>query len=360
MIRWIGFDAHKHYAFVVELCGGDRLEYRVSLPSGLQDFKSHLSTDVHLVMEASTNSFRIADELLPHVGRLVVAHPAQTRGAVAHAANNDRNAAEALARLLASGFVREVWLPPAPVRHLRSLIELRIELSRLRVRGVNRLRALLTQELVATRGRQALSEEWVSERIPQHLHVQAYSRSMFEQKAFLELELAKIDKLLLAWSKTSEDARLVMSVPGIGPVIAACVLAQVGDIKRFETPGRLCSYAGLVPRVHDSGTVRRTGGITRAGRSSLRWAMGVAAMSASRYCQHFKDYKERLRQRRPRAVALTACARKLLVVVWHVLTSRRPFQDEKVERHRNKLQRLDTGRRKGRPRTPARTTTRQS
>lgn len=341
MIRWIGFDAHKCYAYVVELRGGDRLEYRIDLPSGLKDFKDHLNSDVHLVMEASTNTFRLADELIPHVGRLVIAHPAQTRGAVAHAANNDRNAAEALARLLASGFVREVWLPPPPVRHLRSLVELRIELCHLRVGGVNRLRAMLRQELVPTRARQVLVEDWVSTQIPKDPNIQAYSHSLFEQKTFLEAEIARIDKLLLAWSKDSEDARLVMSIPGIGAVTAACLLAQVGDVKRFESPGRLCSYAGLVPRVHESGIVRRTGGITRAGRNSLRWAMGIAAMSASRHCAPFKLFKERLSERRPRAVAMTACARKILVVVWHVLTSRQPFQDEKVGRTARKLRQLN-------------------
>lgn len=343
MIRWIGFDAHKSYAYVVELRGGDRLDYRIDLPSGLKDFKDHLNSDVHLVMEASTNSFRLADELMPHVGRLVIAHPAQTRGAVAHAANNDRNAAEALARLLASGFVREVWLPPPSIRHLRSLVELRIELCHLRTAGVNRLRAILRQELVATRARQVLVEDWVSARIPQDAHIQACSRSLFEQKAFLEGEIARIDKLFLAWGKNSEDARLVMSVPGIGAVTAACLLAQVGDITRFESPGRLCSYAGLVPRVHQSGIVRRTGGITKAGRNSLRWAMGIAAMSASRYSTPFKLFKERLCERRPRAVAMTACARKLLVVVWHVLTSRQPFQDEKPQRQARKLRQLSAG-----------------
>lgn len=79
-----------------------------------------------------------------------------------------------------------------------------------------------------------------------------------------------------------EPGALLMSIPGVGPLVAACVVAQVGDIKRFEAPGKLCSYAGLVPRVHSSGQTHRSGAITKAGRRSLRWAMGVAAMSASR------------------------------------------------------------------------------
>lgn len=340
MTRWIGFDAHKTYAHVVELCEGKRLDYRVSLPFGLDEFKQRLDEDVHLVIEASTNSFRLADELTPHVGRLVVAHPAQTRGAVSHAANTDRHAAEALARLLASDFVREVWVPPPGIRHLRSLVELRITLSGLRISGINRLRAMLRQELIATKGRERLVESRVRAQIPRDPHVQAYSCSLFAFKDFFEKEIARIDRLLHTWSRGSEEARLLMSIPGIGALTAACVVAQIGDIRRFETPARLCSYAGLVPRVHESGTVRRSGGITRAGRRSLRWAMGIAAMCATRLEGPFKQFKEKLCERRPRGVALTACARKLLTVVWHVWATRRPFQDQDPRRYTRKLSSL--------------------
>ncbi|MBI3924591.1 MAG: IS110 family transposase [Armatimonadetes bacterium] len=78
-------------------------------------------------------------------------------------------------------------------------------------------------------------------------------------------------------------------IPGIGPLVAAVVVAQVGDIRRFDSPRKLCSYAGLVPKVHNSGQTRRSGGITRTGRRSLRWAMGLAAMSATRCDGPFKE-----------------------------------------------------------------------
>jgi len=116
MTRFIGFDAHKSYAYVVELREGKRQDYRVEIPGGLQKFKERLDSTVQLVLEASTNSFRLADELRPHVGRLVVSDPAQTRGASSGAATTDRSAAEALAKLLASDFVREVWTPPQEIR----------------------------------------------------------------------------------------------------------------------------------------------------------------------------------------------------------------------------------------------------
>lgn len=338
MPRYIGFDAHKSYAYVVELReDGTRLDFRVALPDGLPGFKQRLDSDCQLVLEASTNTFRLADELAPHVGRLVVADPAQTRGAVSRPATTDRNAAEALARLLASDFVRPVWVPPPEIRSLRNLVELRVRMARLRTASVNRLRALLRQELVP--GRSALIEDEVRIQIGGDLSLQAYCSSLFRIKDLVKEECEHLDGILHSWCRKSDDARLLMSVPGIGPLVAACLVAQVGDVKRFPSARKLCSYAGLVPRVHSSGQSHRSGGITRAGRRTLRWAMGIAAMGATRFDPSFQEIKEDLCQRRPKGVAMVACARKLLTVVWRVWTTRQPYADE--ERYTRKLARLD-------------------
>jgi len=348
MGRFIGFDAHKSYAYVVELRDGQRLEYRVAIPGGLEGFKERLDPSAQLVLEASTNSFRIADELAPHCGRLVVADPAQTRGAACKAANTDRSSAEALARLLASDFVRPVWVPPPAIRSLRNLVEFRLKLARMRVGATNRLRALLIQELVAAGpGRPKLVEEEVKAKIDQESILQAYCCSLFRAKDALEKESDEVDVVLHEWSRNSQDARLLMSIPGIGPLVAACVVAQVGDIKRFDSASKLCSYAGLVPRVHSSGQSYRSGGITRSGRCSLRWAMGMAAMSSSRVEGPLKKFRDDLSQRRPKAVAMTACARKILTLVWHVWTTGKPYKvkdddgDKDEQRHVRKLRILD-------------------
>lgn len=343
MTRFVGFDTHKSYGYVVELReGGDRRDYRVSLPGGLEAFKLRLGPDVHLVMEASTSTFRLADELEPHVGRLVVADAAQTRGAISKAATTDRNAAEALARLLASDFVRPVWVPPPSTRYLRNMVELRVRLARRQTAAVNRLRALLRQELVAgTPGQRKLIEETVQAQLPADECLQAYCSSLFRLREQIAGECAKLDETLKAWSRRSQEARLLMSIPGVGPLVAVCVVAQVGDIKRFESPGKLCSYAGLVPRVHESGQTRRSGGITRAGRRSLRWAMSMAAMSASNLDGPLKNFKTQLCERRPRGVAMIACARKMLAAVWRVWTSGVPYQDQDEQRHARKLAQLD-------------------
>jgi transposase len=185
--RFIGFDAHKSYAYVVELRDGQQQEYRVAIPGGLAKFKERLDSTAQLVLEASTNSFRLADELRPHVGKLVVADPAQTRGASSGAATTDRSSAEALARLLASDFVRPVWVPPQEIRSLRNLIELRVKLARFRVGATNRLRALSRQEL-APEGK--LKEAELKAEIPQDDTMQEFCSALFRLGTAFEEESA--------------------------------------------------------------------------------------------------------------------------------------------------------------------------
>lgn len=339
MPRFIGFDAHKSYAYVVELGGDRQLNYRVALPGGLTDFKQRLDSECQIVIEASTSTFRLVDELAPHVGRVVVSDPAQTRGAVSHVATTDRNAAEALARLLASDFVRPVWVPPREIRSLRSLVELRNRLAGLRTISVNRIRALLRQELVP--GRIALTEAVVQERLCDDPTLEVFCSSLFRFRDLVKKECERVDDALRSWCRKSEDARLLMSIPGVGPLVATCLVAQVGDIKRFDSPRKLCSYAGLVPKVYISGQSQRSGGISKKGRSSLRWAMSIAVMSATQVDGPFKELKEKLCLRKPKGVAMVACARKLLEMVWRVWTKRQPYADQNEQRYARKLAALD-------------------
>jgi transposase len=98
------------------------------------------------------------------------------------------------------------------------------------------------------------------------------------------------------------------------------VLAALGTIERFETAKKLVGYAGLGTRVHDSGELHRTGGITKAGRRELRTALAEAAQTAAHTHPHWRAELARLEKRLEHNKAIVAIARKLLIAVWHILT----------------------------------------
>ena len=100
------------------------------------------------------------------------------------------------------------------------------------------------------------------------------------------------------------------------------VLSAIGDITRFPNAKKLVGYAGLGSSVHDSGQTHHSGHITKQGRKELRWALVEAAWIAVDTHPHWKEQFQKLNRRMKSCQAIVAIARKLLVVIWHVMTER--------------------------------------
>ena len=121
---------------------------------------------------------------------------------------------------------------------------------------------------------------------------------------------------------------LLITVPGIGWVLAYTIAAEIGDIDRFESPKKLCGYSGLCPRVYQSGDTGPAGPLTKHGPQYLRWALIEAAVHAARhpvYVDHYERTKARLGRQRGAKVARVEIARKLTEAIWHMLTKGEPF-----------------------------------
>jgi len=105
-----------------------------------------------------------------------------------------------------------------------------------------------------------------------------------------------------------QDQRAVwlISMPGIGHYSAMLILAEIGDIARFPPPKQLCSYAGLVPSVHESGDHARYGRITKEGSPWLRWILVEAAQPASRRPGRLQRFHERVARKQGRKAAHVA------------------------------------------------------
>jgi hypothetical protein len=132
---------------------------------------------------------------------------------------------------------------------------------------------------------------------------------------------SEINRLSLA-EPWAQQTPYLLQLPGIGLITAMTILGAIGEIERFPTAKKLVGYAGLGARIHSSGQTHRTGGITKQGRKELRAVLVEAAWTAVRYDPHWKEQFERLADRIGRQKAIVAIARKLLVIIWHVLTAK--------------------------------------
>jgi transposase len=121
---------------------------------------------------------------------------------------------------------------------------------------------------------------------------------------------------------------LLLTVPGIGWVLAYTIAAEIGDVARFPSPAKLSGYTGLCPRVYQSGESDRRGSLTKQGPKYLRWALVEAAVHASThplYRERYQRTKTRLGKQRGARVAQVDLARKLAEAIWYMLTRNQPF-----------------------------------
>lgn len=324
-MRFIGLDIGRDFAHVavVEDSGTARRLPRLVMGDEFKAFAATLGPDDTVALEASTNTWALVDLLRAHAGRVVVSNPLRTRAIAAAKRKTDDIDAATLAELLAADYLPPVWQPDEATRRLRRLVSHRAGLVHDRTAVRNRVAAVLSRHLVrapmtdlfGVRGRAWLA----SLELPpdERLALDAAVRI----DAVLGEQVAAAERAIAEAVVDDPRARHLLTIPGIGLVIAASILAVVGDIDRFERPAKLVSYLGLDPRVRQSGDrPAARGHISRAGQAHARGLLCEAAHSAIRSPGPLAGFHARLKARRGAGIAIVATARKLTVLVWHLLT----------------------------------------
>jgi transposase len=226
--------------------------------------------------------------------------------------------------------VPEIWLPDPRVRCEREQARFRMHLVQHKSSLKNRIHSTLitfghscpVTDLFGVAGRQLLDRLDVPQ--PWRGTVDASLRLIDD----LEAQIGEINKELRAGGADHPYIPLLLTVPGIGWVLAFTIAAEIGDITRFPSPKKLCGYTGLCPRVIQSGDRDRRGPLTKQGPKYLRWAMLEATMHASRhpiYRERYQRNKQRLGKQRGAKVAQIDIARRLTEAIWHMLTTNQPF-----------------------------------
>lgn len=155
----------------------------------------------------------------------------------------------------------------------------------------------------------------------------------------LRTHIGALDECIAEMVKGMPFGSLLQSIPGIGPVTAATILAEVGDIGRFPTKEKLVGYCGLYPIVWESGTVKRKYRMTRQGNRWLKTALLVVSGAVRQYNPPLAAFYTRLRNAGKSVKAAGgALAAKLAHLVWAMMTNNQPWSLEKAERGRRKAE----------------------
>ena len=339
MEQFIGCDAHKHYSVFVAM--NERGEYSPAWRA------SHDGNEVGRVLDALPAGSRIAveatgycywliDEMRSHGHKPVMTHPVEAKRRMGKTKKTDRMDARALAMLLRNGTLPEVWIPPAEIRDRREPMRLRMTLSRTRTRLKNRIHGVLgrfniqipVSDLFGARGREELAGQRA--RLPEH--TRASVEQMLRVLDFVEQEIEVAEKRIAVMLKQDEAAKLLDTLPGVGPILSAVLALEIGDVSRFPTAGQLASYAGLTPTVHSSGGHTRMGQVGHAVNRTLKWAFVEAAQkAASREQKHPESHATRLyrriREKKNHQKAAVAVARHLAEAAFGVLNKKQVYRE---------------------------------
>ncbi|WMT87482.1 IS110 family transposase [Pelagibacterium sp. 26DY04] len=326
-MRIVGMDIHRVAAEIVSLLDGKIVKLgRVQmLRNKLEEFaKRELTHDDHVVIEATGNAAAVVEVLSPYVDRIVIANPKQVH-MIAHAkVKTDTIDATVLAKLYASGFLPEVWVPDPETLALRRQVTRRTQLVRQRSRLKNLIQSILHAHLIPPCPHGNLvgisGRKWLAKQI-----------LPADEKAAVERHLALINQITEALTVVEADIaahalhdptiRRLMTLPGIDVTVAASVAAAIGDIRRFSDPQRLVAYLGLNPSVRQSGEgPAYHGRITKQGRGHARGMLVEAAWAAARSPGPLRAFYKRIAARRGKHIAAVATARKLAMIIWHMLS----------------------------------------
>ena len=346
-MRVVGLDIHRVFAEAVMLENGTiRRLGRVGMTRDrLAAFARTLADDDHVVVEATGNASAVAEVIRPHVGRVVVANPRQVRLIAEARIKTDVIDATVLARLYASGFLPEVWIPDEATLGLRREVTRRTQIVRQRARLKTIVQSILHAHLIppcphadlfGPRGRAWLLAQALppDERDAVDRHLREYDR--------LSEDLRVVERGLARDALADLNVKRLMTIPGIDMVVAVGLIAAIGPVERFAGPDRLVAYLGLNPGVHQSGEGRpRHGRITKQGRSHARTMLVEAAWQAVRGPGPLRAFFQRVSGRRGPHVAAVAVARKLAVIIWHLLTRGEDYAWVRPALHAKKLRDLE-------------------
>ena len=339
-----GLDVHKEFIQVCALAakGTKRKEYRIGgTAEEVEAFAQRLRPDDQVVLEATFHTWALHDILKRYVRRVVIANPLQVKAIAQAKIKTDKVDAFTLARLLRADFLPEVQMPDEKTWAARQLVAHRRLLVKQRTATKNAIHAVLNRRLVRNPHGDPFSaraRKWMRalELPDAECFLLHNALGLLED---LEERIEAVDQQLLEHVSVHRSARLLMTIPGVGTTVAVGLVAAIGDVHRFETPEKLASYFGLVPRVSQSAGRCHHGCITKAGSSSGRALAVEAAHVLARSSSPLTATYWRVRGKRGLNVAVTALARKLIVVVWHLLSTQQPYRYGEPHVARRKLRR---------------------
>jgi transposase len=316
--QFVGIDLHRRRSVIVRMApDGQRIGPTVRIDNDPFELAAQVAAwgeSPQVVLEATYGWYWAAD-VLAEAGAVVhLAHPLGVKGFAYRRVKNDERDASDLADLLRMGRLPQAWIAPPEVRGLRETVRHRCKLVALRTGLKAQVHAVLAKQGVKV----AVSDLFGvgGQKLLDQLELDApFSARVGSLRRLIDAFTFEIDILTKHTSvqlDTHPGFQAIQAIRGVGPVLAAIFVAEIGDVTRFARPEQLCSWAGMTPKHRESDTKVHHGRITKQGNHLLRWA-AVEAVQTLRDGP-IGQLRVRIGQRRGANIGKVAAARKLRLI----------------------------------------------
>ena len=320
----VGMDLHRRRSVLVRMTEDGRRLGTAKITNSPAELRAQIARagkSPRVVLEATYGWYWAADTLAAAGAEVHLAHPLGVKAFSCRRVKNDERDCADLADLLRMGRLPEAWIAPHHVRELRELTRYRIKLVRLRTSCKDQVHGVLAKlgvEVTCTDIFGKAGSAWLDGlRMPQPYAGKV--TSLRQLAGALTTEITLLGDVIADLLAGDRGYQVIQQLPGIGPVLAAVIIAEIGEVSRLSNPGQLCSRAGLTPRHRESDVKVSRGHVTKQGSRLLRWALIEAIQRIPRDCV-IGGVKEAIIARRGKEaknIAKVAAARRLLTLVYY-------------------------------------------
>jgi len=321
--QFVGIDLHRRRSVLVRMSEDGNVLERVRIVNDADRLAAVITRageDPEVVLEATYGWYWAVDALHAAGAHVHLAHPLGVKAFEYRRVKNDERDAADLADLLRMGRLPEAWIAPPATRELRELVRHRAKLVGLRSHCKAEIHAVLAKcgvqvlmsDLFGLEGTELL------DRLDLPAPYAARIRSLRRLIDALDFEIDHFASMVRGRLHRQPGYTAVQTIPGIGPTLAAVLVAEIGDIGRFSHPQQLTCWAGLTPKHHESDTHVHRGRITKQGSRLVRWAAveSVQILPKTTVVGHIRHT---VGARRGRNIGVVAAARRQLEYVFYAL-----------------------------------------
>ena len=339
MRYYIGVDFHKQFSFVSVMdTNGTLVEQRqishTDVP-GIKGFFSRFAPDASVSVEATRSWYWFVD-LLQELGFSVnLVHPKKTRIIAESTIKTDKIDASVLAHLDRCQFLPKAFIPDLQSRSMRELLRYHLSLVKFRTATKNKIHALLAKlnvnhsfsDLFGKAGLEFLHTVTLPDVF--RLELNGYTNLLEHLKESIDA-VALVIKNSCA---TSPMASRLSNVPGLGNFSALLLAAEIADINRFPSVKKFCSYSGLAPSTHQSGSKIYHGRIIKDSNAYIRYILIEAVSHAIKKDDSLYWFHERIAKKHGSNKARIATARKLAKIIYFMLSRNQEYYPHKTIVH---------------------------